>query len=220
MATAVVAATVAGVVIGSAIGHDASSRRGRTERVVTESRPYDAERCEVRYDKRVEERIDGYRVTYEYNGIRQTAQLPYDPGDRIRRAGRRPSRKAEGTFASATSRTMRAGNILPASFYSHGGDSDRLRSDRRTPRHTSSLLMLFALAACSAQAGDHDETTRPADDRRIVLAESGMSLDQAVSMVEKRFKAWSCAPRRARKATARSTCCGSSTMQGASGRSG
>lgn len=49
--------------------------------------------------------------------------------------------------------------------------------------------MLFALAACSAQAGDHEATTRPADDRRIVLAESGMSLDQAVSMVEKRFKA-------------------------------
>jgi len=59
----------------------------------------------------------------------------------------------------------------------------------RTPRHTSSLLMVFLLAACSAQAGDHDKTARPADDRRIVLAESGMSLDQAVSMVEKRFKA-------------------------------
>jgi uncharacterized protein YcfJ len=78
------AATVAGAVIGTAIGHDASSRRGQNERVVTESRPYDAERCEVRYDERVEERIDGYRVTYEYNGIRQTTQLPYDPGDRIR----------------------------------------------------------------------------------------------------------------------------------------
>ena len=78
------AATVAGAVIGTAIGHDASSRRAQNERVVTESRPYDAERCEVRYDERVEERIDGYRVTYEYNGIRQTTQLPYDPGDRIR----------------------------------------------------------------------------------------------------------------------------------------
>jgi uncharacterized protein YcfJ len=78
------AATVAGAVIGTAIGHDASSRRGQSQRVVTESRPYDAERCEVRYDERFEERIDGYRVTYEYNGIRQTTQLPYDPGDRIR----------------------------------------------------------------------------------------------------------------------------------------
>lgn len=78
------AATVAGAVIGTAIGHDASTRRGQTQRVVTESRPYDAERCEVRYDERVEDRIDGYRVTYEYNGIRQTTRLPYDPGDRIR----------------------------------------------------------------------------------------------------------------------------------------
>jgi uncharacterized protein YcfJ len=80
------AATVAGAVIGSAIGHDVGDKRsgGRNERVVTESRPYDAERCEVRYDEEFEDRIEGYRVTYEYNGIRQTTQLPYDPGDRIR----------------------------------------------------------------------------------------------------------------------------------------
>ncbi len=79
------AATVAGAVIGSAIGHDVGDRRNpRNERVVTESRPYDAERCEVRHEERFEERIEGYRVTYEYNGIRQTTQLPYDPGDRIR----------------------------------------------------------------------------------------------------------------------------------------
>jgi uncharacterized protein YcfJ len=79
------AATVAGAVIGTAIGHDASTRGpGPNDRVVTESRPYDAERCEVRYDERMEDRIDGYRVTYEYNGMRQTTRLPYDPGDRIR----------------------------------------------------------------------------------------------------------------------------------------
>jgi uncharacterized protein YcfJ len=79
------AATVAGAVIGSAIGHDVGDRRnGRYERVVTESRPYEAERCEVRYDERFEERIEGYRVTYEYNGRRHTTRLPYDPGDRIR----------------------------------------------------------------------------------------------------------------------------------------
>ncbi len=79
------AATVAGAVIGSAVGHDVADRRNpRNERVVTESRPYEAERCEVRHEDRFEERIEGYRVTYEYNGIRQTTQLPYDPGDRIR----------------------------------------------------------------------------------------------------------------------------------------
>lgn len=78
-------ATVVGAVVGTAIGHGASVRnQPSNEQVVTESRPYDAERCEVRYDERVEDRIEGYRVTYEYNGIRQTTQLPYDPGDRIR----------------------------------------------------------------------------------------------------------------------------------------
>ena len=60
----------------------------------------------------------------------------------------------------------------------------------RTPRHSSSLLLVLLLAACSVKAGDHEtKPTRPGDDRRIVLADSGMSLDQAVSMVEKRFKA-------------------------------
>jgi uncharacterized membrane protein YkoI len=59
----------------------------------------------------------------------------------------------------------------------------------RTPRHTSSLLMLFLLAAVSVHAGDREGTPRPAGDRRIVVAASGMSLDQAVSMVEKRFNA-------------------------------
>ena len=81
------AATVAGAVIGSAIGHDAADRRNArygNSPVVTESRPYDAERCEVRYEDSYEDRVEGYRVTYEYNGRRQTTQLPYDPGDRIR----------------------------------------------------------------------------------------------------------------------------------------
>jgi uncharacterized protein YcfJ len=80
------AATVAGAVIGSAIGHDAADRRNARNAgpVYTETRPYETERCEVRYDESYEERIDGYRVTYEYAGRRQTTQLPYDPGDRIR----------------------------------------------------------------------------------------------------------------------------------------
>ncbi len=79
------AATVAGAVIGSAIGHDAAERRvARSGPVYTETRPYETERCEVRYDETYEERVEGYRVTYEYAGRRQTTQLPYDPGDRIR----------------------------------------------------------------------------------------------------------------------------------------
>ena len=57
----------------------------------------------------------------------------------------------------------------------------------KTPRHCSSCLLLLALAACSVHAGDHEATGT--GDGRIVVADSGMSLDQAVSMVEKRFKA-------------------------------
>jgi uncharacterized protein YcfJ len=81
------AATVAGAIIGSAIGHDAADRRNvryDNGRSYSETRPYEAQRCEVRYEDTYEDRIDGYRVTYEYNGRRQTTQLPYDPGERIR----------------------------------------------------------------------------------------------------------------------------------------
>jgi uncharacterized membrane protein YkoI len=50
--------------------------------------------------------------------------------------------------------------------------------------------VLLALAACSAHAGHHGAATNGAAPAgRIIVADSGMSLDQAVSMVEKRFKA-------------------------------
>jgi uncharacterized protein YcfJ len=82
------AATVAGAVIGTAVGHDSAasreSRYGNDRRDYRESRPYDVERCDVRYDEEVERRIDGYRVRYEYNGQTHTTRMPYDPGDRIR----------------------------------------------------------------------------------------------------------------------------------------
>jgi uncharacterized membrane protein YkoI len=68
----------------------------------------------------------------------------------------------------------------------------------KTPRHSRFCLAILALAAGSALAGDRAATigdesrrddTRRAQPGRIILADSGMSLDQAVSMVEKRFKA-------------------------------
>lgn len=73
------AATVAGAAIGAGVGYDAAARRSasvREEEIV--------QHCEVRYEKRYEERVDGYRVTYEYNGREYTTRLPYDPGERIR----------------------------------------------------------------------------------------------------------------------------------------
>ncbi len=80
--------TVAGAVIGGAIGHDAAQRsaggpdygdyddRG--------GRPVERERCVTRYDDSVEQRIDGYRVNYRYNGRDYQTVLPYDPGERLR----------------------------------------------------------------------------------------------------------------------------------------
>jgi uncharacterized protein YcfJ len=85
------AATVAGAIIGSAIGHDTAARRAARDgdrygdyREHREPRAYEVERCDTRYEEDWEERVDGYLVTYEYNGQRRTTRLPYDPGDRLR----------------------------------------------------------------------------------------------------------------------------------------
>lgn len=73
------AATVAGALVGAGVGYDAGARRSSS--VVREEI---VQRCDVRYESRYEERVDGYRVTYEYNGREYTTRLPYDPGERIR----------------------------------------------------------------------------------------------------------------------------------------
>jgi uncharacterized protein YcfJ len=82
------AATVAGAVIGSAIGHDAAQRRGAGPYAggygARETRPVDTERCETRFSERTEQRIDGYSVSYRYNDRDYQADLPYDPGERVR----------------------------------------------------------------------------------------------------------------------------------------
>jgi uncharacterized protein YcfJ len=41
-------------------------------------------RCETRYQSREEQRIDGYRVIYTYNGRKYATDMPYDPGKRLR----------------------------------------------------------------------------------------------------------------------------------------
>jgi len=75
------AATAAGAIIGATIGNTQSQRRNPG---YTETRARDIERCDTRYEETYEERVDGYRVTYVYNGRQSTTRLPYDPGDRIR----------------------------------------------------------------------------------------------------------------------------------------
>lgn len=86
-------ATVAGALIGAAVGHQAASNRSGdrySDRYDDryedryEDRGREVERCQVRYQDTYQERIDGYRVTYEYNGREYTTRMPYDPGKRVR----------------------------------------------------------------------------------------------------------------------------------------
>jgi uncharacterized protein YcfJ len=72
------AATAAGAVIGAGIAHDTARRRS------SDVREEVVRRCDVRYQHEYEERIEGYRVTYEYNGREYTTRMPYDPGERIK----------------------------------------------------------------------------------------------------------------------------------------
>lgn len=76
------AATVGGAVIGAAIGNRQVEKRNG--RYGSSGREYTVQRCETRYQDEWQERVDGYRVTYVYNGRRQVTEMPDRPGDRIR----------------------------------------------------------------------------------------------------------------------------------------
>ena len=71
--------TVGGAILGASVGYDTSKRQGgggyRTE---TETR------CEVSYREHHEEYVDGYRVTYVYNGQTYVRRMQYAPGHRIK----------------------------------------------------------------------------------------------------------------------------------------
>jgi uncharacterized protein YcfJ len=72
------AATLGGAFVGAVLGNQAarSGERGpRYEQV---------QRCQTRYEERFDERVSGYRVTYEYGGRRGVTRLPYEPGRYIR----------------------------------------------------------------------------------------------------------------------------------------
>ncbi|MHB8745093.1 MAG: glycine zipper 2TM domain-containing protein [Gammaproteobacteria bacterium] len=75
------AATVAGTILGGSIGHDMGSRdyprRGAARYVSQDT-------CRVVNSYRDEERVDGYRVTYRYNGADYVTHTDHDPGSRIR----------------------------------------------------------------------------------------------------------------------------------------
>ena len=76
------AATAAGAVIGAAVGGNQAQRRAAYASAPPQE--YTVQRCETRYQETWEERTDGYRVTYVYNGRRQVTEMPNRPGERIR----------------------------------------------------------------------------------------------------------------------------------------
>jgi uncharacterized protein YcfJ len=73
------ALTVAGAAAGAAIAHENAVRNGAT----IETRETTVQRCETVYDHVTEKHVDGYRVTYVYDGRRYTTLTDYAPGDRI-----------------------------------------------------------------------------------------------------------------------------------------
>ena len=85
------AATIAGGLIGAAIGNEAG--RDDDDHHHDRQRTRQVERCDTRYQESREKRIDGYRVTYRFNGQKYVTEMPYDPGESLRvRVDIRPAR--------------------------------------------------------------------------------------------------------------------------------
>jgi uncharacterized protein YcfJ len=77
------ALTVLGAAAGGAIARERALRNGAGG---YEVRDVPVQRCEVVNERVTEERIDGYLVTYAYQGRTYTMQTATPPGDRIRLA--------------------------------------------------------------------------------------------------------------------------------------
>jgi uncharacterized protein YcfJ len=75
-------ATVVGTILGAQIGHNAVN--GNVRSVPQNSYTEYEQRCNVRHQVSYEEVLDGYRVTYRYQGERYQIEMPYDPGKRIK----------------------------------------------------------------------------------------------------------------------------------------
>jgi len=75
-------ATAVGTIIGAQIGHDAIN--GHVQTAPQNSYTEYQQHCDVRHQVSYEEVLDGYRVTYRYQGERYHIKMPYDPGKRIK----------------------------------------------------------------------------------------------------------------------------------------
>ena len=78
------ALTVLGALIGSAVAHEEASRHAHDDYYYERTRIRTVERCTIRYTSREERRLEGYHVTYVYAGQKYATRMPRDPGDRIR----------------------------------------------------------------------------------------------------------------------------------------
>jgi uncharacterized protein YcfJ len=72
-------ATVAGAVLGGSIGHDVNNRKKQTGSEVR----YE-QRCKTVDEYHTEERLQGYDVTYEYNGNVYSTRTDNDPGSTLK----------------------------------------------------------------------------------------------------------------------------------------
>lgn len=84
-------AKVVGAVVGSAIGHEVASKHKskRQTRHYNSGRHYDKgprweERCHTVNERVSEEKHDGYRVTYRYQGQTFTTRMDRDPGRQLK----------------------------------------------------------------------------------------------------------------------------------------
>ncbi|MFV2032877.1 MAG: glycine zipper 2TM domain-containing protein [Gammaproteobacteria bacterium] len=74
-------ATAMGTIIGAKIGNDVVN--GHVESGQGSYTEYE-ERCDVRQQVSYKEVLEGYRVTYRYQGEQYQIEMPYQPGKRIK----------------------------------------------------------------------------------------------------------------------------------------
>ena len=79
------AMTIAGSLLGASVGRDASYRNTRHRRNRSTSIVESVERrCEVEEIRHEEERIEGFNVTYRFQGREYVTRMKSDPGPEIR----------------------------------------------------------------------------------------------------------------------------------------
>ena len=75
-------ATAVGTIVGAQLGHDAAGASGAHATRSVHTRVEEV--CKRSERVRYEEEIEGYRVTYRYQGEKYSIRMPYDPGSRIK----------------------------------------------------------------------------------------------------------------------------------------